>query len=120
MLPLRMRYFMDSSLSMKIVMEYLVIENTTQINQIQLVMDTVFGKNVLNFSFNFIFFIKMYTKIRLLSENNRNWEKVTIVLGEANLIFYCTESWENYFWSFGQQNNNNHKFQDHEFVDSGF
>ena len=92
-----------------------------QINQIQLVMDTVFGKNVLNFSFNFIFFIKMYTKIkRLLSENNRNCEKITIVLGEANLIFYCTESWENYFGSFGRQNNNNHKFQDHEFVESGF
>ena len=92
-----------------------------QINQIQLVMDTVFGKNVLNFSFNFIFFIKMYTKIkRLLSENNRNCEKITIVLGEANLIFYCTESWENYFGSFGRQNNNNHKQQDHEFVESGF
>ena len=91
-----------------------------QINQIQLVMDTVFGKNVLNFSFNFIFFIKMYTKIkRLLSENNRNCEKITIVLGEANLIFYCTESWENYFGSFGRQNNN-HKLQDHEFVESGF
>ena len=92
-----------------------------QINQIQLVMDTVFGKNVLNFSFNFIFFIKMYTKIkRLLSENNRNCEKITIVLGEANLIFYCTESWENYFGSFGRQNNSNHKLQDHEFVESGF
>ena len=40
---------------------------------------------------------------------------------KANLIFCCTGSRENYFGSVCRSaNNNNSKFQDHEFVDSGF
>ena len=33
-----------------------------------------------------------------------------VILGEGNLIFCLTGSWENYFTSFGRENNNNPRF----------
>ena len=38
--------------------------------------------------------------------SKKTYQIILLLLGKGSLIFNCTDSWENYFGSLGQQNNN--------------